>query len=268
VYSNIRTAIGGNTKYAVSGGAPLGARLGHFYRGIGLMVLEGFGLTETTAPILVNRLNRQKIGSVGLPLPGCAAKVSDDGVVLVKGVNVFERYRDDPEATQAAFEDGWFNTGDVGYLDEDGYLFITGRKKELIVTASGKNVPPALLEDRLRGHPLVSQVVVVGDDRPFIGALITLDDEMLPGWLANHGLKPMSVAEARTNPQVLASLERAIGKTNEAVSRAESIRKFIVLEDDFTVVNGYLTPSLKVKRDLVLKELANKIEELYQDDRQ
>jgi long-chain acyl-CoA synthetase len=151
----------------------------------------------------------------------------------------------------------------MGSLDEDGYLFITGRKKELIVTAGGKNVAPAVLEDRLRGHPLVSQVVVVGDGKPFIGALVTLDAEMLPGWLANHGKPPMSVTEARTDPAVLASLERGVARANEAVSRAESIRKFLVLDGDFTELNGFLTPSLKVKRDKVLAAHASKIEELY-----
>ncbi|MDR0626528.1 MAG: long-chain fatty acid--CoA ligase [Bifidobacteriaceae bacterium] len=263
VYHSLREAMGGRTKYAVSGGAPLGERLGHFYRGIGLMVLEGYGLTETTAPILVNRLNKQKIGSIGLPFPGCSARIAEDGEILLKGINVFDRYHNNPAATAEALRDGWFHTGDMGYLDSDGYLFITGRKKELIVTAGGKNVAPAVLEDRLRGHPLVSQVVVVGDGRPFVGALITLDEEMLPGWLANHGLPPLSLAEAREDPAVWASLERAVGRTNQAVSRAESIRKFIILEDDFTELNGYLTPSLKIKRSKVLKDFADKIDELY-----
>jgi long-chain acyl-CoA synthetase len=263
VYSSIREAIGGHTKYAVSGGAPLGERLGHFYRGIGLTVLEGYGLTETTAPIAVNRPSRQKIGSVGLPFPGCAARIAEDGEILLQGVNVFDQYHKNPEATAEALRDGWFHTGDMGYLDKDKYLFITGRKKELLVTAGGKNVAPALLEDRLRGHPLVSQVVVVGDGRPFVGALITLDEEMLPGWLANHGKAPMPLADARTDPDVWASLERAVQRTNEAVSRAESIRKFVVLEGDFTELNGYLTPSLKVKRDKVLRDFAAQIDQLY-----
>jgi long-chain acyl-CoA synthetase len=266
VYKSLREAIGGQTKYAVSGGAPLGERLGHFYRGIGLTVLEGYGLTETTAPILVNRPKRQKIGSVGLPFPGCTARIADDGEILLKGINVFDRYHNNPEATAEALRGGWFHTGDMGYLDDDVYLFITGRKKELIVTAGGKNVAPAILEDRLRGHPLVSQVVVVGDGRPFIGALVTLDEEMLPGWLANHGKPPMPLAQARTDPDVRASLERAVGRTNQAVSRAESIRKFAILEGDFTERNGYLTPSLKVKRAQVLRDFAKQIDELYGTD--
>jgi long-chain acyl-CoA synthetase len=267
VYSSLRDAIGGNTRFAVSGGAPLGERLGHFYRGIGLTVLEGYGLTETTAPIAVNRINLQKIGSVGLPFPGCAAKISADGEILLSGISVFHRYHNNPQATAEAFDDGWYRTGDAGHIDDDGYLFITGRKKEMIVTAGGKNVPPALLEDRLRGHPLVSQVVVVGDNRPFVGALVTLDDEMLPGWLANHGKEPMTRIQAMTDPDVLASLDRAVERTNEVVSRAESIRKYVVLDDDFTVANGYLTPSLKVKRGLVLGDFAHKIEELYAGDK-
>ncbi|MDR0365420.1 MAG: long-chain fatty acid--CoA ligase [Bifidobacteriaceae bacterium] len=263
VYHSIREAMGGATKYAVSGGAALGERLGHFYRGVGLIVVEGYGLTETTAPILVNRPNRQKIGSVGIPFPGCEVRIAEDGEIMLRGVNVFDRYHNNPDATAQALRDGWFYTGDVGYLDDEGYLFITGRKKELIVTASGKNVAPAILEDRLRGHPLVSQVVVVGDGKPFIGALVTLDAEMLPGWLSNHGKPPISADQARTDEAVLASLERAVARTNQAVSRAESIRKFAVLEGDFTELNGYLTPSLKVKRDKVLADFADQIAKLY-----
>ncbi|MDR1825819.1 MAG: AMP-dependent synthetase/ligase [Bifidobacteriaceae bacterium] len=265
VYGSLRAAIGGNTTYAVSGGAALGERLGHFYRGIGLTVLEGYGLTETTAPILVNRLQVQKIGSVGLPFPGCTVKIADDGEILLKGINVFFRYHNNPKATREALKGGWFHTGDVGYLDDEGYLFITGRKKELIVTAGGKNVAPAVLEDRLRGHPLVSQVVVVGDGQPFIGALVTLDHEMLPGWLTNHGKQPMSVDAARDDPDVIASLVKAVQRTNQAVSRAESIRKFVILPGDFTESNGYLTPSLKVKRSLVLKDFADTVQKLYSD---
>ncbi|MDR1152986.1 MAG: AMP-binding protein [Bifidobacteriaceae bacterium] len=264
VYRTLREAMGGKTRYAVSGGAALGERLGHFYRGIGLVVLEGYGLTETTAPTLVNGPNRQKIGSVGVPFPATHIGIADDGELCVKGVNVFSRYHNNDTATAEAFtSDGWFKTGDLGDIDDDGFVWITGRKKEIIITAGGKNVVPALLEDRLRGHPLVSQVVVVGDNRPFIGALVTLDADMLPGWAAIHNLPTMTVAEAREHPAVRASLDRAVARANQAVSRAESIRKIAILDGDFTELNGYLTPSLKVKRSRVLKDFAAAIDGIY-----
>lgn len=267
VHSKLRAALGGRAQYAISGGAPLGERLGHFYRGIGVEVLEGYGLTETTAPTAVNRPGLTKIGTVGPAFPGTALRVDDEGQVFVSGPHVFRGYRHDAEATAEALVDGWFRTGDVGTLDDDGYLKITGRTKEIIVTAGGKNVAPAVLEDRLRGHPLVSQVVVVGDQRPFIGALVTLDADMLPGWLSNHGLPAMSVDEAATDARVLHALDRAAERANEAVSRAESIRKLRVLTTDFTEANGYLTPSLKVKRAVVLKDFAADIDALYTDTR-
>jgi len=267
VLHKLRAALGGQATWAISGGAPLGERLGHFYRGIGVHVLEGYGLTETTAPTAVNRPGLTKVGSVGPAFPGTALRVDDDGQIWVQGPHVFRGYRHDEEATKAALVDGWFRTGDLGTLDDDGYLRITGRTKEIIVTAGGKNVAPAVLEDRLRGHPLVSQVVVVGDQRPFIGALVTLDAEMLPGWLANHGLPSMDVATAGTDERVLAALDRAVDRANEAVSRAESIRKIRVLPEDLTEANGYLTPSLKVKRALVLKDFAAEIDALYTDTR-
>ncbi len=263
VLHKLRAALGGQVTYAVSGGAPLGARLGHFYRGVGLQVLEGYGLTETTAPTAVNRPGHIKIGTVGPAFPGAALRIADDGEILVSGDHVFRGYHNNPEATAEAFTDGWFRTGDIGALDADGFLTITGRAKEIIVTAGGKNVAPALLEDRLRGHPIVSQCVVVGDNRPFIGALITLDPQMLPGWLHNHGLPEMSVSDATENPDVLSALRRAVHRANEAVSRAESIREFTVLDTDFTEENGYLTPSLKVKRSKVLADFADVIDELY-----
>ncbi len=267
VHGRLRAALGGRVEFAISGGAPLGERLGHFFRGIGVDVLEGYGLTETTAPTAVNRPGRSKVGTVGPPFPGTALRVDDDGQVYVRGPHVFRGYRHDPEATAEALVDGWFRTGDLGSLDDDGFLRITGRTKEIIVTAGGKNVAPAVLEDRLRGHPLISQVVVVGDQRPFIGALVTLDAEMLPGWLANHGLPPLSVEDAATHPAVLEALDRAAERANEAVSRAESIRKIRVLPGDLTEANGYLTPSLKVKRALVLKDFAADIDALYTDAR-
>ena len=267
VYRKLRDALGGRAEYAVSGGAPLGERLGHFYRGIGLRVLEGYGLTETTSATTVNMPEMTKIGTVGPPFPGTSARIADDGEVEVSGPHVFRGYHNNPAATGEVLVDGWFRTGDLGTLDADGYLRITGRKKEIIVTAGGKNVAPALLEDRLRGHPLVSQVVVVGDQRPFIGALVTLDAEMLPGWLANHGMPAMSVDAAATDHAVLAALNRAVLRANEAVSRAESIRKVRVLTADFSEENGYLTPSLKVRRARVLEDFAHEIDALYVDDR-
>ncbi|WP_127127522.1 long-chain fatty acid--CoA ligase [Georgenia sp. SYP-B2076] len=264
VLSKLRAALGGQAQYAVSGGAPLGERLGHFYRGVGLTVLEGYGLTETTAPTNVGRPGHVKIGTVGPPLPGTGVRVAADGEILVTGIPVFRGYHNDAEATAAAFTDGWFHTGDLGSMDDEGYLRITGRKKEIIVTAGGKNVAPAALEDPVRAHPLVSQCVVVGDQRPFIGALITLDAEMLPAWLANHGKAAMPLEEAARDPLVREHLQMAVDRANARVSQAESIRAFHVLSDDFTVENGYLTPSLKVKRNLVLADFADTIEEFYE----
>lgn len=263
VLHKIRDALGGQADFAISGGAPLGERLGHFFRGVGLTVLEGYGLTETTAPLSVSLPDKAKIGTVGPPLPGTTIKIDADGEILAKGVGVFAAYRGNEQATAEAIEDGWFHTGDIGELDSDGYLKITGRKKELIVTAAGKNVVPSQLEDRLRSHPLISQCLVVGDQRPFVAALITLDSEMLPAWLSNHSLPEMGVDEAAKHPDVLAALQRAVDRTNSKVSRAESIRKFEVLTDDFTIDNDYLTPSLKVKRAKVLGDYANLIDDLY-----
>jgi long-chain acyl-CoA synthetase len=263
VYSKLRAALGGKVRYAVSGGAPLGTRLGHFYRGIGLIVLEGYGLTETTAPATVNTPDLIKIGTVGPPLPGVSIRIADDGEILVKGNNVFAAYCNNEAATHEAIVDGWFHTGDIGELDHDGFLKITGRKKEILITAGGKNVVPAFLEDRLRAHPLVSQCIVVGDQKPFIGALITLDAEMLPAWAENIGLPGLPMDEARTNEVVHAEIARAVDDANKAVSQAESIRKFTVLPGDFTEDNGYLTPSLKLKRILVMKDYASEVEALY-----
>ncbi|MGO1316007.1 MAG: AMP-dependent synthetase/ligase [Cellulomonadaceae bacterium] len=263
VLKKLRAALGGQAKWAISGGAALGERLGHFFRGVGLRVLEGYGLTETTAPTSVNLPDRTKIGTVGPPLPGCAFRTDPDGEILIKGPHVFRAYHNNPQATAEAFTDGWFRSGDLGSIDEDGFLRITGRKKEIIVTAAGKNVAPAALEDRVRAHALVSQCVVVGDGRHFIAALITLDPEALPGWLAARSKPELSVAEALADPDVLASIDTAIARANKAVSRAESIRKFTILDTDFTVENGYLTPSLKVKRALVLADHAGEVDALY-----
>jgi long-chain acyl-CoA synthetase len=263
VLHKLRAALGGQATWAISGGAPLGERLGHFYRGLGLHVLEGYGLTETTAPATVNRPEKTKIGTVGLPLPGTSVRIAADGEIEIKGIQVFQGYHANENATQESLEDGWFRSGDLGSIDEDGYLRITGRKKEIIVTAGGKNVAPAVLEDRLRAHPLISQVVVVGDQKPFIGALITLDPDGVPGWLTAHGKPPMSIEEAAKDPDVLASLDKAVEKTNRAVSRAESIRKYRILDRDLTIADGYLTPKLSVRRREVLKDFAADVEALY-----
>jgi long-chain acyl-CoA synthetase len=264
VYSKLRAAMGGNVKYAVSGSAPLGAHLGHFFHSLGIVILEGYGLTETTAPATVNLATKAKIGSVGPALPGVSVRVMDDGEIEVKGVNVFTEYWHNPEATAATFDDGWLKTGDIGNLDDDGFLTITGRKKEIIVTAGGKNVAPAALEDPIRANPLIGQVVVVGDQKPFIGALITLDPEMLPVWLHNnHEDADLSLIDASVHPKVLAEVQRAIDHANEAVSRAESIRKFTILPIELTEDAGYLTPKMSIKRDVILRDFAADIQNLY-----
>jgi long-chain acyl-CoA synthetase len=263
VYVKLRAALGGQTSWSVSGGAPLGTRLGHFFRGIGLTIVEGYGLTETTAAVAVNRPDRNKIGTVGQPLPGVTIRIADDGEVIVKGGVVFKRYYNNDAATAEAFTDGWFRTGDIGELDDDGYLRITGRKKELIVTAGGKNVAPAVLEDRLRAHRLVSQCMVVGDAQPYIACLITLDDEALPAWLASHGKAGLSLGEAAEDPDVIAEIQLAVDDANKAVSRAEAIKRFKILAVDWTEESGALTPSLKLKRNVVMKEYAGDVDALY-----
>lgn len=263
VYAKLRAAMGGQVAYAVSGGAPLGSRLGHFYRGIGVVILEGYGLTETTAPICVNTPDRVKIGTVGRPLPGSGVRIADDGEILLQGVGVFAAYHGNQQASADAIVDGWFHTGDIGDLDDEGFLRITGRKKEILVTAGGKNVAPAVLEDRLRAHPVVSQCIVVGDQKPFIAALVTLDAEMWPLWSKNEGLENVSLEAARTHPAVLAALQQAVDHANGAVSKAESIRKFTVLPGDFTEEAGYLTPSLKLKRNVVMRDFADEVEKLF-----
>ncbi|EKA59956.1 AMP-dependent synthetase and ligase [Janibacter hoylei PVAS-1] len=263
VYSKLRAKMGNQVEYAVSGGAPLGTRLGHFFRGIGVTILEGYGLTETTAPATVNLPDKVKIGTVGPPLPGVSLRIGEDGEILIKGLNVLRGYHDNESATADAIRDGWFSTGDLGELDEDGYLKITGRKKEILVTAGGKNVAPGVLEDRLRAHPLISQCLVVGDGKPFIAALVTLDEEMLPGWAANNGLGSLTVEQARTNETVLAEIQGAVDEANKAVSKAESIRKFSVLAEDFTEDNGTLTPSMKLKRNVIMRDFEDEVEGLY-----
>ena len=264
VYSKLRAVLGGRCLAAVSGGAPLGERLGHFFRGIGVPVLEGYGLTETSAPATVNTEKHIKIGTVGQPLPGVTIRIDDDGEVLIKSPGVLRRYWHSDQATETAVIDGWFHTGDLGELDEDGFLRITGRKKEIIVTAGGKNVSPAALEDRIRAHRLISQCMVVGDKQPFIAALITLDAEALPAWIAERG-KPAghSAADLVDDEDLCAEVQHAVDEANKAVSKAETIRKFRILPVDFTEDGGQLTPSLKVKRAVVAKEFAAEIDALY-----
>ncbi|KAA1428953.1 AMP-dependent synthetase/ligase [Nocardioides antri] len=264
VYGKLRAALGGRCEFAVSGGAPLGDRLGHFYRGIGLTVLEGYGLTETTAALTVNLPDALKIGTVGRPLPGTAVRVTDDGELAFKGGQVFTGYWANPEASAEAIDaEGWFHTGDVGEVDDEGFVRITGRKKEILVTAGGKNVAPSVLEDRVRAHALVSQCLVVGDGQPFIAALVTLDEEALPAWAEQHG-KSGTVAELANDPEVRAALEEAIESANQAVSKAESIRKFEILPYDWTEEGGQLTPSLKLKRNVVMRECRDEIAALYE----
>jgi long-chain acyl-CoA synthetase len=266
VYNKLRTTLGGNIEYAVSGSAPLGSRLGHFFHSLGIEILEGYGLTETTAPATVGRPGKTPIGTVGPPMPGVSIRTLDDGEIEVKGNNVFKEYWKNPEATAEAFNDGWFRTGDLGSFDADGNLTITGRKKEIIVTAAGKNVAPAALEDPIRSNPVVGQVVVVGDQRPFISALITLDTEMIGTWLGNNGQDAnLPLEQAAKNPAVLAEIQRAIDNANTRVSRAESVRKFIVLATEFTEASGHLTPKLSIKRHVILKDFAPVIDGLYSD---
>jgi long-chain acyl-CoA synthetase len=265
VYSKLRAALGGRANLAISGGAALAPRLGHFFRGVGVAVLEGYGLTETSAPVSVNRPDRQKIGTVGLPLPGVAVKIADDGEVLVRGKSIFPGYWDNETATKDAFTaDGWYATGDLGELDDEGFLSITGRKKEIIVTAGGKNVAPAVLEDRLRIHALISQCMVVGDGRPFIGVLVTIDPEVFGPWKARHG-KPAdaTVADLRDDPDLRAEIQEAVDDANKAVSRAESIKKFRILDVDFTQEDGHLSAKLGIKRSVLAKEFAGEIDALY-----
>ena len=264
VYAKLRGAVGGRAEYAVSGGAPLGERLGHFFRGAGITVLEGYGLTESCAAATVNRPDHMKIGTVGQPLPGVSVKIADDGEIFLGGPAIFAGYWRNEAATAEVMADGWLRTGDIGELDEDGFLRVTGRKKELIVTAGGKNVAPAVLEDRIRAHPLVSQVLVVGDGRPYVACLITLDEESVEIWKAKFPqYQSATMAELSEAPELLAELQGAVDDANKAVSRAEAVRRFHVLPGDFTEQSGHLTPSLKVRRNAIMKDFAGEVEALY-----
>ena len=263
VYSKIRAALGGRCTSAISGGAALGERLGHFFRGAGITVFEGYGLTETSAGATLNLAGAQRVGSVGRPVPGTGVKIAGDGEILLRGPNVFAGYWQNQAATDEVLGDGWFRTGDLGSLDDDGYLSVTGRKKDLIVTSQGKNVAPAVLEDRLRTHPLVGQCMVVGDRQPFIAALVTVDPDAWPAWLAAHGRSGATVASLRDDPELRATVQEAVDEANRAVSRAESIREFRILPEDFTEAGGELTPSLKVRRTEVLKRYATEVAAIY-----
>ncbi|MFI9547047.1 AMP-dependent synthetase/ligase [Streptomyces sp. NPDC052016] len=264
VYRRIRKELGGRMGYAISGGSPLDRTLNLFFYAAGIIVYEGYGLTETTAAATLVPPLKPRPGTVGQPVPGTAVRIADDGEILVKGGVVFGAYWNNPAATDAVLTDGWFATGDLGSLDEDGYLTITGRKKDLIVTSGGKNVSPAVLEDRLRSRTPVGQCLVVGDNRPFVAALITLDPDAVAHWLAVRGLPADTpFAEVARDPRMLADVQKAVDYANEAVSRAESIRAFTLVEGEFTEDNGMLTPSLKVKRHEVTAHYGEQIEELY-----
>ena len=265
VYGKLRAALGGHVRWAVSGGAALAERLGHFFRGAGVAILEGYGLTETTAAASVNRPDRLRIGTVGLPLPGVAVRIADDGEVLIKGKTVFSGYWRNEQATADSFtEDGWYRSGDIGELDDEGFLRITGRKKEMIVTAGGKNVYPTVLEDRLRAHALINHCMVVGEGRPYVAVLVTIDPEAFGPWKQRHS-KPAaaSVADLKDDPDLLAEIQAAVDDANSAVSRAESIRRFRVLDGDFTLEQGHLSNKLGIRRSVVAKEFAADIEALY-----
>jgi len=264
VYSKLRGAFGSQVTHAISGGAALGERLGHFFRGIGIVPLEGYGLTETTAGATLNTPEAIRIGTVGRPLPGVSIRIAEDGEILIKGGNVFRGYWNNEQATKEILtDDGWFSSGDLGALDADGFLSITGRKKEIIVTASGKNVAPAVLEDRMRSHALISQVMVVGDARPFIAALVTLDADSLPAWAATNGLQDVPVDELHEHEAVVAEVEGAVKYANKLVSKAEAIKTYRILRDDFSIEGGELTPTLKVKRSVVASRNATVIEDIY-----
>jgi long-chain acyl-CoA synthetase len=264
VYSKLRAGMGGNVEAAISGGAPLGARLGHFYRGAGVTILEGYGLTETTAGATLNLMGAHRVGSVGKPIPGTSVKIAEDGEVLIRGPIVMQGYWQNDAANEEVFDgERWFKSGDLGKLDDEGFLYIVGRKKEIIVTAGGKNVAPAVLEDRLRSHPLVSQCMVVGDNQPFIAALVTIDPDALKAWVANHKKDGASINDLINDPDLIAVVQTAVDEANKAVSKAESIRKFTILPVDFTIAGGHLTAKLSVKRHVVAKEFAQEIDALF-----
>ncbi len=264
VYGKLRQALGGEMRFAFSGGGPLGERLTHFFDGAGVCIYEGYGLTETSPTLTINRPGAWRPGSVGQPVAGTTIRIDHDGEILAKGPQVFAGYWHNPTASAEVFDgDGWFHTGDIGELDDDGFLKITGRKKELLVTAAGKNVAPAPLEDRLRAHPLVSQAMVVGDQRPFIAALVTIDEDEFADWAQKNGLAGVTVSDAVENAELRAVIGDAVAAANTSVSRAESIREFVILPHDLTIDAGELTPTLKVRRTVVLTHFEVAIEAIY-----
>ncbi len=263
VLHKIRDAMGGQMRFIVCGGARLSPPFGYFYTGLGVTVLEGYGLTESSAPTTCNPQHASRIGTVGKPLPGCTVRIADDGEVLLKGPNIFAGYRHAPELTAEVLHDGWFATGDLGSLDADGYLTLTGRKKEIIVLDAGKNVQPAGLEDAIRPDPLVQEVVVIGDGQAFVAALVALDEPMLRTWLKQRGLPSMTVAEAGAHPDVLAHLKTLVDRANETVSKVEAIRKFRVLPRSLTEAEGEFSASMKVRRKVVVEHFAEVVDDIY-----
>ncbi|MFE9763882.1 AMP-dependent synthetase/ligase [Streptomyces sp. NPDC005808] len=263
VYSKVRAAMGGRVKHAMSGGSAMDRRLGLFFAGAGVFIYEGYGLTESTAAATANPPERTRFGTVGQPIPGTTVHIADDGEIWLRGANVFQGYLNDPKATDATLHDGWLATGDLGSLDEDGYLTITGRKKEILVTSGGKSVSPAVLEERVRDHPLVAQCIVVGNDRPYIAALVTLDSESVEHWLQMRGKAKMSPADLVRDPGLEAEVRRAVVAANTLVSQAESIRTFRILAHQFTEEHGLLTPSLKLKRKAIEDAYSSEVEALY-----
>ncbi len=265
VYSKLRAALGGQVRYAISGGAALGPRLTHFFRGVGITVFEGYGLTESTAASVVNAPGAFKPGTVGKPLPGTSVRIREDGEIELRGDGVFTRYWHNDDATREVIDDvGWFATGDLGDLDADGFLRITGRKKEILVTSGGKNVAPSVIEDRISAHPLVGQAFVVGDGQKYVAALITIDQDYFAYWKTTTGKSDTAtVSELAGDADLLAEIQRAIDEGNLAVSTAESVRRFRILDTEFNPENGYLTPSLKLKRNVIMKDFARDVDALY-----
>ena len=265
VYAKLRAALGGQVRYAISGGAALGLRLTHFFRGVGINVYEGYGLTESSAASVVNTPDLVRPGTVGRPLPGTAVRIGEDGEIQLRGEAIFTKYWQNETATADAIDaDGWFATGDLGELDEDGFLRITGRKKEILVTSGGKNVAPSVIEDRIAAHPLVGQALVVGDGQKYIAALITIDAEYFGYWKSTAGKdEGATVTDLAEDPDLTAEIQKAVDEGNLAVSKAESVRKFRILDTEFNPENGYLTPSLKLKRNIIMKDFANEVDSLY-----